>query len=104
MATLVASWLGPEPEIVEDEDLSPGEVRVELGEDFKSVSEPSSESADGAGESAGESGDGDTTTAPPESEPGADGGTGHGTHHYDHNGARLDPRCGSRGRGVRLIA
>ncbi len=40
MAQLVASWLGPTPGILEDEDLSPGQVTIELGSDFRTVAEP----------------------------------------------------------------
>ena len=43
MATLVASWLGPAPQIREDDDLDPGQVSVELGSDFRTVAEPPSE-------------------------------------------------------------
>lgn len=41
MATLVASWLGPSPQITEDADLAPGEVDVEIGADFRTIAEPS---------------------------------------------------------------
>ena len=59
MAALVADWLGPSPQIVEDDALGPGEVSVELGRDFRTVAEPSDDGAedsstDDAGASAGE--------------------------------------------------
>jgi len=41
MAELVAGWLGPDPEIVEDPSLPPGEVLVVLGRSFERVAEPS---------------------------------------------------------------
>jgi LCP family protein required for cell wall assembly len=39
-AELVASWLGPEPELVEEDESAPGTVRIELGADFSTVGEP----------------------------------------------------------------
>lgn len=39
-AELVASWLGPEPELVEEDESAPGTVRVELGADFRTVGAP----------------------------------------------------------------
>jgi LCP family protein required for cell wall assembly len=49
MAELVGAWIGPEPRLLEDDRLSPGEVVVTLGSDFETVSEP----ADAGGDSAG---------------------------------------------------
>ena len=46
MAKLVAAWLGPDPELVQDKSLPAGSVSVTLGSDFKTVSKPSG-SADG---------------------------------------------------------
>ncbi|MHB1139799.1 MAG: LytR C-terminal domain-containing protein, partial [Microthrixaceae bacterium] len=40
MAELVAAWLTATPELVEDEDLASGLVRVTLGTDFDRVAEP----------------------------------------------------------------
>ncbi len=40
MGELVAGWLGPTPELVEDEDVEPGTVVVRLGPDFERVFEP----------------------------------------------------------------
>lgn len=48
-AELVASWLGPEPELVEDDESDPGTVRVELGQDFATVSEPDESTTPRAG-------------------------------------------------------
>jgi hypothetical protein len=45
MAELVAAWLTPAPEIVEDRDLEPGRVRVTLGPDFDAISEPAPDAA-----------------------------------------------------------
>lgn len=41
MAQLVASWITPAATLEENEDLAPATVRVTLGADFESVSEPS---------------------------------------------------------------
>ncbi len=41
MAQLVASWITPSATLEENEDLAPASVRVTLGADFESVSEPS---------------------------------------------------------------
>jgi polyisoprenyl-teichoic acid--peptidoglycan teichoic acid transferase len=43
MAALVAGWLHPSPEIVEDDEVPAGAVRVTLGRDFDSVYEPSTD-------------------------------------------------------------
>jgi LCP family protein required for cell wall assembly len=75
MATLVAGWLGPEPKIVEDEDLPPGMVVVELGEDFESVSEPSGIPESQQPDSSGDSSDGETSDIP-DSSTAPTGGTG----------------------------
>lgn len=56
MAELVARWLSPAAELVEDPDLAPATVSVVLGADFASVSEP---------------GTTPTTTVPAPTEPGA---------------------------------
>lgn len=40
MARLVAAWLHPDAELVEDDDLGAGVVRVTLGADFESVFDP----------------------------------------------------------------
>ncbi len=45
MAELVAAWIEPDAEFVVDEDLEPARVRVTLGADFESVSEPLDEPA-----------------------------------------------------------
>ena len=41
MARLVASWITPTATLEENEDLAPATVRITLGADFESVSEPS---------------------------------------------------------------
>jgi hypothetical protein len=40
MAELVATWLSPSAELVEDPDLQPAHVRVTLGADFERVAAP----------------------------------------------------------------
>ena len=40
MGVLVASWLGPDPLITEDDGLLAGQVVVEIGDDFRTVAEP----------------------------------------------------------------
>jgi hypothetical protein len=75
MGELVASWLSPEVELVEDEDLTPAHVMVVLGADFAGVAEPDEVPATttttppvadgvGAGEAAGPASTTTTTTAP----------------------------------------
>jgi hypothetical protein len=58
MGELVASWLGPAPEIIEDAALAPGQVRILLGPEFNYIDDPST-------------GDGTTTTTTPQAAPGA---------------------------------
>lgn len=43
MARLVGRWLTPAPELVEDDELAAGTVRVTIGADFEHVVEPGSE-------------------------------------------------------------
>lgn len=57
MAELVAGWLGPAPELREDESLDAGEVKVVLGKDFESVGEPDDQPGDERPSTAGEPAD-----------------------------------------------
>ena len=61
MGELVASWLGPAPELVEDGALPPGHVRIVLGPEFNYIDDPSS-------------GDEATTTTTTPPAPGTPGG------------------------------
>ncbi len=70
MAELVASWLGPEPELRENKKLHQGEVAVVLGQDFESVGEPDDpapavETTTTEPPTTDSSGDGVATTSPP---------------------------------------
>lgn len=47
MGELVAGWLGPDPEVEEDDSLDAGEVVVTLGSDFETVAEPEEGSGTG---------------------------------------------------------
>ena len=62
MGELVATWLSPDVELVEDDDLEPAHVRVVLGADFAGVAEPDETPS--------------TTVAPSTTAPAADGGEG----------------------------
>ncbi len=52
MAELVAAWIGPEPELVEADELESATVRVTIGRDFERVVEPSDASPDDVGDEA----------------------------------------------------
>lgn len=62
MAELVAAWIGPDPEIVEDAELGPGQVRLVLAPEFDYIDDPAN------------SDDTTTTTVPASAEaaPGSD--------------------------------
>lgn len=72
MAELVATWLGPSPELEQDDDLDAGQVTVTIGDDFERVVEPEATQVApvpaGPGEAA--SGDGDPPTTTTTTEPG----------------------------------
>ncbi len=63
MGELVASWLGPDPELVEDDSLDDGQVVVTLGEDFERVGEPADTDSGDTGSEDTESSDGSDTTS-----------------------------------------
>ena len=80
-AELVASWIGPAPRLVEEDESAPGTLRIELGADFETVAEPAPP-PESPGARAGEGGepvdDGDgpdraatTTTTTPGWSPGS---------------------------------
>ncbi|MEZ5238417.1 MAG: LCP family protein [Microthrixaceae bacterium] len=55
MGDLVAAWLGPDPDVEEDDSLDPGQVVVVLGSDFEHVGEPEeTEVGSGGGDAAEE--------------------------------------------------
>ncbi|MCB1272200.1 MAG: LCP family protein [Microthrixaceae bacterium] len=72
MGELVAAWLGPDPELLEDDSLDPGQVVVVLGADFEHVGEPEEDPlADGsAGDAASGTADGSGTATTGSSQPG----------------------------------
>ncbi|MEI2637502.1 MAG: LCP family protein [Microthrixaceae bacterium] len=61
-ARLVAGWLSPTPEIVEDKKTPSGTVVVDLGSDFKRISEPSEDSTGDSGGGPATEHDGGTST------------------------------------------
>lgn len=61
MGELVASWLGPDPILEEDDSLSGGEVVVELGSEFRTVAEPAEEISDGGSDGSAVNGDADSS-------------------------------------------
>ncbi len=77
MGELVAAWLGPSPELQEDDGLAPGRVTVTIGDDFDRIAEPDPSSTTSAPTGSGESASGDgtapatTTTTEPGWTPGS---------------------------------